>query len=111
MTTRLLSESEYRATFVPPMLEITSREDDVYTEGVIDVEPYVAAIPESDLDGMRLLPDAPPAAVYLSGDGRFNHILYPCNRSNVYLVIIVKIRPDDVVGHYVLALGKECGRG
>jgi hypothetical protein len=58
---------------------------------------------------MSLIPDVPPANVYLSGDGQFTHVLYRLNRSNVYLVVVVKVKPDDVLGHYVLDLGKEYG--
>lgn len=108
-TPRLLSEDEFRATFRERMLDIKGREDDLYPEGVIDVEPYLTVVPDNDLEGMSLIPGAPPANVYLSGDGQFTHVLYRLNRSNVYLVVVVKMKPDDVLGHYVLDLGKEYG--
>lgn len=106
---RLLSEAEFRSTLRAGMLDITSREDDVYPEGVIDIETYLAAIHKDDLQGMTLIPAAPPANVYLSGDGRFTHVLYRCDRSNVYLVVVIQMDPDDVFGHYVLDLGAEYG--
>ena len=106
---RLLTEEEFRATFRERMLDITGREDDVYPDGVIDIEPYVEAIADSDLKGVGLIPGAPPTNVYLAGDGRYTHVLYRCNRSNVYLVVVVSMKPDDVYGHYVLDLGKEYG--
>lgn len=108
-TARLLSEDEFRATFRERMLDIIGREDDLFPDGVIDIEPYLTVVPESDLQGMSLIPDAPPTNVYLSGDGQFTHVLYRLNRSNVYLVVVVKMKPDDVLGHYVVDLGKEYG--
>jgi len=104
---RLLTEAGFRATMPGKMLEITRREDDLYPRGVIDIVPYLEAIPEEDLQGMRLIPDTPPAHVYQSSDGRFAHVLYRLNRSNVYLVVVVKANPDDVAGHYVLSLGEQ----
>ena len=106
---RLLSEQEFRATYRERMLEIKGREDDLYPDGVIDIEPYLEVIPDGDLEGMSLIAEAPPTNVYLSGDGQCTHVLYRLNRSNVYLVVVVKMKPDDVLGHYVLDLGKEYG--
>ena len=104
---RLLSEEEFRATCKQKMLEITGHEDDLYPKGVIDIEPYLQSVPGDDLQGTALVPGSGPAAVYLSGDGQFTHVLYRCNRSNVYLVVVVKMNPDDVFGHYVLDLGGD----
>jgi hypothetical protein len=41
VTPRSLPDIEFRATFVPPMREITGREDEVQPEGVINVVPYL----------------------------------------------------------------------
>jgi hypothetical protein len=91
------------------MIDIKGREDILQREGVIELGPYLEAIPESHFAGMRLIPSAPPTAVYRSEDGRFDHVLYPCNRSNVYLVVVVALRPDRVHGHFILDLAKEYG--
>jgi hypothetical protein len=83
------------------MVNITGREDVVQPAGVIDLEPYLRAV-EDDIAPLELLPDRPPSAVYRSSDDRFDHVLYPCNRSNVYLVVVVAIADDRVHGHIVL---------
>ena len=93
------------------MIDIKDREDVVQPEGVIDLAPYIEAIPDSDLIGVGLLSAAPPSAVYRASDGRFDHVLYPCNRSNVYLVIVVALAPDRVYGHCILDLNREYGLG
>jgi hypothetical protein len=102
---KLLTEAEYKATFSDHMVDIKGREDEVHPDGVLDLDPYLRAV-EADLEPLRLLPDAPPAAVYHSPDGGFDHVLYPCNRSNVYLVVVVA--PDDgrVHGHHVLDVSR-----
>lgn len=108
MAPRLLTEAEYKATFCDPMVDIKGREDVVDDEGVLDLEPYLLAA-EAGIAPLELLSDAPPAAVYRSADGRFDHVLYPCNRSNVYLVVVVALGDDRVFGHYVLDLEREYG--
>jgi hypothetical protein len=107
MTPRLLSEAEFKATFSDRMIDINGRED-LISDGVIDLEPYLRAV-EPGIAPLELLPDTPPAAVYRSADGRFDHVLYPCNRSNVYVVVIVALGDDHVHGHHVLDLKKEYG--
>ncbi len=109
MPTRLLTQAEFRTTFSAPMIDIKGREPKVHPEGVIALEPYLEEIPPADFGGLSLLPGAPPAAVYQSQDGRFDHVLYPCTRSNVYLVVVVELDPEQVHGHFVLDLGKEYG--
>lgn len=108
MAARLLSDAEYKATFSSRMVDINGREDLVSAKGAIDLEPYLRAA-EPGIAPLKLLSDAPPAAVYRTGDGHFDHVLYPCNRSNVYLVVVVALGEDDVHGHYVLDLKKEYG--
>jgi hypothetical protein len=105
---KLLTEAEYKATFSNQMVDIKGREDEVYPDGVLDLGPYLQAV-EANIEPLHLLSDAPPAAVYHSPDGGFDHVLYPCNRSNVYLVVVVAPDDDRVHGHYVLDLGREYG--
>jgi hypothetical protein len=105
---RLLSEAAFRATFAARMLDIKGREGEVYPQGVMDLQPYLRAL-KREIAPLELLPDRPPAAVYQCSDGRFDQVLYPCNRSNVYLVVVVAVRDDRVHGHFVLDLAQEYG--
>ena len=109
MLTRLLSDAEHHETFSERMLDIKGRESEVHPDGVIDLEPYLKAIPRSDFRGLSLLPAAPPTSAYRSEDGRFDHILYPCDHRNVFLVVVVGLQPDHIHGHYLLDLNKEYG--
>jgi len=89
MTPRLLPEAEFKATLSDRMVDINGRED-LVSDGVIDLDPHLRAA-ESGIAPLELLSDTPPAAVYRSADGRFDHVLYPCNRSNVYVVVVVTL--------------------
>jgi hypothetical protein len=109
VTPRLLTQQEYLATMPGGVVDITGRESDGQPEGVIDIDPYLAAVPRGDLQGAELIADSPPAMVYRTKDGSFDHVLYRCNRRNVFLVIVVRLRPDRVHGHYLLDLNKEYG--
>jgi len=102
MQTRMMSHAEFHATICDPMEEITGREDEAQPGGVMDVVPYLRELGSESLDGLELIQDEPPAAVYRTGDRRFNHVLYKCNRSNVYAVLVVSMDPEEVVGHFVL---------
>lgn len=106
---RLLTKDEFLESGTGSRIEITGREDVVRPVGVIDIEPYVAAIPPGDLQGLALLSAAPPTAVYRIAGGEFDHVLYATTRRNVFLVVIVKLNPDHVLGHYLLDLNKEYG--
>ena len=105
MAPRLLTETEYKATFCDAIVNVKGREDLV---SLIDLEPYLRAA-EPGIAPLELLSDEPPAVVYRTSDGRFDHVLYPCNRSNVYLVVVVALGEDDVHGHYVLDVQNEYG--
>ncbi len=113
MTTKpkLLSYAEYRSTFAEPMREITGKEHEEYPDGVMDVDPYLRNLSSENLDGLELLPDEPPAAVYATRDGRVNHVLYKCNRSNVYAVIVIRTDSAQIYGHYMLDLSRTESTG
>lgn len=105
---RLLTKAEFKATFSDRMIDIKGREDVVHPDGVLDLEPYLR-LAAADIAPLELLSDASPAAVYHSPDRGFDHVLYPCNRSNAYLVIVVDPRVDDVYGHHLVDLEVEYG--
>ena len=104
---RRLSETEYRATFADPMVDIKGREDLFHPDGVLELQSYLRAA-QADIAPLELLADVPPSAVYLTADRRFDHVLYPCDRSNVYLVVVV-VADAFVYGHFVLDLQEEHG--
>jgi len=108
MKPRLLTEAEYKATFSAHMVDIKGRENTFHPEGVLDVTPYLLAVEES-IAPLQLLSDVPPSEVVHSPEWNLDHVLYPCDRSNTYLVVVVAQGFGEVHGHYILDLNKEYG--
>ncbi len=104
MHTRRLEKAEFLATMTPKMHDVTQSATDV-----LDVWPYVAAVPATDLDGHKVY-DRFVEAVYRSGDERFDHVLVMTKTKNVFLVVVVDLVKDRVQGHHLLDLKTEYGR-
>ena len=75
---------------------------------VIDIWPYVRAVPLQDLEGHAVY-DQYVEYVYRTGDGRFDHVQVMTRTKNVYLVIVVDLQADDIHGHYLFDLNREYG--
>ncbi|MCB9170478.1 MAG: hypothetical protein H6597_01205 [Flavobacteriales bacterium] len=85
------------------MVNIKGHEDISHPWGVLDLTPYLIAA-EASISPLQLLSDAPPSAVYHSPDWDFDHVLYLCDRSNTYLVVVVASGVGLIHGHFVLDL-------
>jgi hypothetical protein len=103
MQTRLLSESEFKATFVPRMRDVTKIAMDV-----LDIWPYVDAVPQDELEG-HLIFERFIEKVYRSGNDRFDHVQVMTKSPNVYLIVVVDLQFDCFYGHRLLDLNKEYG--
>ena len=69
MKTRLLDATEFKATFAEPMRDVFES-----ATNVLDICPYVAAIPEDELGGHTII-DGRVDYVYRSADSRFDPVL------------------------------------
>jgi hypothetical protein len=47
--------------------------------------------------------------VYRNSRNTYDQILIPTIKKNVYLIIVVDINKNNIFGHYLLNLDKECG--
>jgi hypothetical protein len=103
METHKLSYQEYQATFDTPMLDVSQT-----AEPVLDIWPYVEAVPESDLEGFNLL-DGPVRYVYQSPAGQYLHVLVSTDDEKTFLVIIIDVLSVKIVGHYLLDLASFYG--
>jgi hypothetical protein len=102
-TTRLLAEYEFRATLAEPMENITGQESDV-----LEIWPYVDAVPISDLQG-HIIHDRFVEYVYRTPDARFDHVLVMTKTKNVYLAVVVDLEHDAIHGHHLLDLNRLYG--
>jgi hypothetical protein len=103
MQTRLLGKDQYHATFLKPSENVTLTATDV-----IDIWPYVAAVPSTELWGHAVVPKL-IEGVYRRGDAQYDHVLVTTTTSNVFLVVVVDLRKDVIFGHFLLDLNEEYG--
>jgi hypothetical protein len=103
MRTNRLTDAAYRATMLSPMRDVKESATDV-----IDIWPYVSAIPEADLKGHTVW-DQFVEYVYRTADDIYDHVLVMTRSPNVYLVILIDLKDDQIYGHYLLDLIEEYG--
>ena len=101
--TRELSESQYRATFVAPMRDVTQT-----AEEIIDLWSYADPVLE------RAFPLAGEwewrvKHIYESPDGMYQHLFVPVPQNQAYLLIIVNKPQRAIIGHYLLDLAALYG--
>jgi hypothetical protein len=93
---RLLSEAEYKATMEPEPVQIGP--DD---EPPFDFWPYFDDIPESHLGGHDFSEGVVTYAWHMPAGG-LQHVLVNCERPNVFLVLILDLATETVLGHFLL---------
>lgn len=103
MTTRLLDAAEFRSTFAAPMRDVLAT-----ATNVIDIWPYVATIPSSELSGNVV--DGSVEHVYRNGNGTFDHVLVVTRTKNVFLAVVIDLARDAIYGHHLLDLNQEYER-
>ena len=104
MQTRLLTESEFQATFASPMRDVSSAGD-----ATVDIWPYVAAIPRPDLQGYAVAARSVEHVYRAAGD-TYDHVLVPSETANVFLAIVVDLKHRKVLGHHLLNLNAKYGQ-
>ena len=103
MKTRLLDATELEVTFAVPMRNVLAT-----VTNVIDIWPYVAAIPTNELFGNTIV-DGCVEHVYRNGNDTFDHVLVVTKTKNVFLTIVVDLVRDTIFGHHLLDLNQEYG--
>jgi hypothetical protein len=103
MRTVVLDEEQFARAFVAPMRDVTGNAD-----AVVDVWPYVLAIPSADLWPLAFR-EGVVEHVYRSRDARFDHVLVPTSAANVYIVVVVARSEKSIHGHHILDLSEKYG--
>ncbi len=99
MRPRLLTDDEYKATFSPPMLNVTDSADEV-----VDLWGYANVIIEEDFHNCTAW-DWHVKFIYEAKDGSYQHINIPVPKDNTYLSVVVDLPRRRIMGHYLLDLG------
>lgn len=96
MNTQKMSAEAFNDTFQAPMQDVTR-----IAEQLLDIWPYVDAIPLGDLDGFEL---ADVTYVYLNPSGNYQHVLVATEDKNVFLVIVIDVKQVKIRGYHLLNL-------
>ena len=108
MRTSLLAKSAFLALLGGERAQnITGREEELFPNGVIDIWPYVRAVPAQDLDAHTVAEGQLVDVVYRTATGSFDLVHVPTTRQNVYLVVVIDVANDRIHGHHLLDLNTE----
>jgi len=108
MKTNLLSKSDFKETYGGKNDKHHRERRWVFSDGVIDIQPYVNSIAGLDLEGYEL-PNMLIEAVYRSSNDKYDHSLIMTKIKNVFLVIVIDLISNCIHGHHLLDLNKEYG--
>jgi hypothetical protein len=100
MAPRLLDPATVLSTFVHPMRELSELPRDE-----IEVWPYVDELGDDPF----ATAGNDVECVYRSADGRWDHVLVPSAVAPTYLVVVVDVERNVIVGHHVLTLNDQYG--
>jgi hypothetical protein len=101
---KLLTEEEYKRTFVGQMADVTAT-----AEPVVDIWSYVEDLVEDGYVHPRVYEHAMVESIYRSEDGQYDHVMLAASVPNVFPIIIVNLRATRLEGHYFLDLNSEYG--
>lgn len=101
---KLLTDEEYKKTFVGQMADVTAT-----AEPVVDIWSYVERLVEDDMVHPRVYEHAMVESIYRSEDGQYDHVMLAASVPNVFPIIIVNMHLRRLVGHYFLDLNSEYG--
>jgi len=76
---------------------------------VIDIWPYIAAIPTNELFGHTIV-DGCVEHVFRNGNDTFDHVLVVTKTKNVFLTVVVDLVRDTICGHRLKPLGHQRSR-
>lgn len=104
MDPNLLSEDDFKATFDGKMSNVTSQPGDC-----IDIWSYVRQVQSSVGLSQYSIDEELVESVYRSQNNKYDHVLVPHGRKNVFLTIVVDREHRTIYGHRLLDLNAEYG--
>ena len=100
--TRELTELEYQETIGTNMTDVTETADPA-----VDIWPYVRFLVNEHAVSEQVVEETLVEKVYRDDTGTFDHIFLPTEKETVFIVIIVNIPEQLVIGHYILDLTEK----
>jgi hypothetical protein len=102
--THELTEKEFRSTFGNQMLDITET-----IESTVDIWEYVGELYVDEVVSEYVVANELVEKVYRNDSSTFDHVLLPTENPNVFLVIIVDLLNETVLGHFALDMEQKYG--
>ena len=103
MKTRLLTDAEFKATIAPPPRDVLAT-----ATNVIDIWPYVSAVPQGELFGAQII-EGCVEHVYRMSNNNIDHVLVVTDIENVFLTVVIDLQADKIIGHHLLDLNEKYG--
>jgi len=105
MNIKELTEKEFKSTFSEKMNNVTN-----CAEAIVDIWDYVKLLDKSKYYlSNYVIEKELVELVYRNSANTYDQILIPTTKKNIYLIIIVNIKSENIFGHYLLDLNKEYG--
>lgn len=102
--TKQLTETEFRNTFGSKMTDVTET-----AEPIVDIWDYVKELVNQNIVDKYVLENNLVEKVYRNDTSTFDQVLLPTERQNVFIVFVVDIANETLLGHFELDLNKEYG--
>jgi len=100
--TTLLTEKEFKSTFIGKMIDVTQT-----AEPVVDIWPYVKQLSVDNILHKYTFENTLVEKVYRNQTNTFDQILLPTPNKNIFIIIIVDLINKKIKGHYQLDLNAE----
>jgi hypothetical protein len=105
MNIKELTEKEFKSTFSEKMNDVTT-----VVDAVVDIWEYIELLEKAKYYlNDYILENGIVEKVYRNSLNTYEQILVQTEKKNIYLIIVVNIKEQNIFGHYLLDLNKEYG--
>jgi len=102
--TNELTEEQYLKTMTEKMVDITAN-----AEAVVDIWDYTEQLIFEEKLDKAIVENQFVQSMYRNDSNTFDHVLLPTGENNVYVVILVDLMNEVIIGHYILNLNHKYG--
>lgn len=99
-----LTPEDFRSTFSKKMIDVTDTAD-----ADVDIWPYVEELADEKNASNFVPENSLVKVVYRNSASTYDHVLLPTEKQNIFLVIVVDLLDDIILGHYWMDIEKEYG--
>lgn len=101
---RELTKTEFQRTFDEKMVNVTAS-----AKPAADIWPYVKMLVKAKVVLENVYKEGLVSHVYENSSGTYHHVLLPTYNKNIFVVILVGLLNQEIIGHHILDLEKEYG--